>query len=175
MPITAAYNHHYTGMITSKGASLQKIRPQNPHDPAAVHGHPDANGEVWTVTSATQYGSALLREGNGGEFRQTFHGYPRGFAELVDSPVSFSIEPMQIDTWNRDNKNMSGFVPGPEPQSSMAPRGNSPDHVYSGLLECPCTTRITTDVYSDVLARSEGTCILDLLARLSSYIYTSFL
>ena len=34
------------------------------------------------------------------------------------------------------------FVPGPYPANANAPR-SGPDAVYSGLLECPCTDRIT--------------------------------
>ena len=47
---------------------------------------------------------------------------------------------MQIDTRNRDPKyiNDSVFHPGILPRTSAAPENAS----YSGLLECPCTTRI---------------------------------
>eukprot|EP01052_Picozoa_sp_SAG31_P062773 SAG31_NODE_21739_length_542_cov_0.647856_1_plen_117_part_01 len=51
---------------------------------------------------------------------------------------------MQIDTWNRDKMNISGgdpFVSGPVPPHSLAPTAG-PDAIYSGLLECPLTTRI---------------------------------
>jgi len=53
-------------------------------------------------------------------------------------PKEFHIQPMQIDTHNRDN-NGTKFVAGPEPKASCAPKGA----VYSGVLECPCTDRIT--------------------------------
>ena len=48
---------------------------------------------------------------------------------------------MQIDTWNRDQMALSGgspFVSGPLPGRSLAPANAT----YSGLLECPLTTRI---------------------------------
>ena len=48
---------------------------------------------------------------------------------------------MFIDTWNRDEMNISGgskFVAGPLPRHSLAPAGAA----YSGLLECPLTDRI---------------------------------
>jgi len=45
---------------------------------------------------------------------------------------------MVIDTHNRDY-NGPGFKAGLLPKSSLAP----PDATWSGLLECPCTTRIT--------------------------------
>merc|ERR1719242_1751643 len=43
-----------------------------------------------------------------------------------------------IDTWNRDHKGPN-FVPGPLPKAAVSP----PDAIYSGLLECPCTDRIS--------------------------------
>ena len=59
---------------------------------------------------------------------------------------------MQIDTWNRDEMELTGsaFVPGPYPKrsgDSKWPAGNlapvnGSDATYSGLLECPLTTRI---------------------------------
>ena len=53
---------------------------------------------------------------------------------------------MQIDTWNREAMNLTRgkFVAGPYPRSNLAPR-EGPDAVYSGLLECPLTTRIRKD------------------------------
>ena len=52
-------------------------------------------------------------------------------------------EAMQIDTWNRAEMNLTGsrFVPGPYPKNVLAPK-TGPDAVYSGLLECPLTTRV---------------------------------
>jgi hypothetical protein len=35
------------------------------------------------------------RAGNGGESRKSFHGYPDGFAQLIDSPETWHITPMQ--------------------------------------------------------------------------------
>ena len=66
---------------------------------------------------------------------------------MVEAPTLLSINAMQIDTWNRDHMNITGkvppaFVSGPVPKSSLAPL----DAEYSGLLECPVTTRITRDV-----------------------------
>jgi hypothetical protein len=45
---------------------------------------------------------------------------------------------MQIDTHNRDY-NGTDFKAGPMPKASCAPEGA----IYSGILECPCTDRIT--------------------------------
>lgn len=66
---------------------------------------------------------------------------------------------MQIDTWNRDEMNISGplppkFVPGPLPRASQAPDGAK----YSGLLECPMTTRLTKVVNGAYLLENGGAC-----------------
>ena len=65
----------------------------------------------------------------------SFHGYPNGVAQLIYSPEYFSVQPMQIDTRNRDPRfiNSSKFVPGLMPRQSAAPENAN----YSGLLECP--------------------------------------
>jgi hypothetical protein len=42
--------------------------------------------------------SQMFSEGNGGESRKSFHGYPDGFAQLIESPQSWHITPMQIDS-----------------------------------------------------------------------------
>jgi len=57
---------------------------------------------------------------------------------------------MQIDTWNRDEMDISGplppkFVPGPLPRASLSPKSGA---LHSGLLECPITTRLTKVVDS---------------------------
>merc|ERR1719322_744624 len=47
------------------------------------------------------------------------------------------------------------FVAGPEPRNSLAPEGAE----YSGLLECPLTTRITKDIDSNYITMQSGsTC-----------------
>lgn len=71
---------------------------------------------------------------NGGEFRQSLHGYPRGYAQLLKSPQSFW--PFQLHFIN--TRAAAGRL---EPRSSRAP----PDAKYSGLIECPCTTRRVKD------------------------------
>lgn len=34
---------------------------------------------------------------------RSFHGYPQGFAQLIESPQNWHITPMQIDTRNREH------------------------------------------------------------------------
>jgi hypothetical protein len=70
----------------------------------------------------------------------------RGIIAAHQLPSRYTlITTLQIDTWNRDKMDISGknpgpvtFVPGPLPAASEAPTA-SPE--YSGLLECPMTTR----------------------------------
>jgi hypothetical protein len=88
--------------------------------------------------------SAMFDDANGGEYRKSFHAYAPPFAQLVESPTAVSGIAMQIDTWNRQEMKLAGptkFVSGPVPRASLAP-ATGPDAIYSGLLECPITTRI---------------------------------
>lgn len=67
---------------------------------------------------------------------------------------------MQIDTWNRAEMDISSnakakFIPGPMPASSMAP---AKDPEYSGLLECPMTTRIAKAIDGTYAMQTVGTC-----------------
>ena len=52
---------------------------------------------------------------------------------------------MTLDGTTQGNKS-GAFVPGPQPRNSWAPRnadGSMAPSLYSGLLECPLTTRIS--------------------------------
>jgi len=67
---------------------------------------------------------------------------------------------LQIDTWHRDKMNISmnsdaKFVPGPMPASSLAP---AVDPEYSGLLECPMTTRIAKAIDGTYAVQTKGAC-----------------
>ena len=82
---------------------------------------------------------AVFSEGNGNEHRGSFHGYAKGFAQLLHSPTDISNTPMIINI----NKRLTGETsPGPisslQPRRSLAPLNAT----YSGILECPCTSRI---------------------------------
>jgi len=146
VPITWTYNHHHDTAVVGKKARLEKIHKSDPrmesvgrdyirlsHDMAwvAVEDEPTESG----VPS-----NAMFSDGNGGEYRKSMHVYAPPFAQLVESPQALAGSPMQIDTWNRDMmpNESSPFVAGPLPKHSLAP----PNAVYSGLLECPLTTRI---------------------------------
>ena len=85
------------------------------------------------------------------QYRKSFHGYPSEMAQLIDSPTTFHIQPMQIDTKNR-KYNGTDFKADLLPKSSAAP----PNASYSGLLECPCTTRIKKDINVTYATQNTG-------------------
>ena len=95
-----------------------------------------------TDVRRTPHMHAVKSHIKGGEYRKSFHGFASPVAYLVDSPTSVHVLPMQIDTWNRDEMNLTGsnFVPYLQPKHSLAPQG--PGAQYSGLLECPMTDKI---------------------------------
>ena len=161
VPLTVAYNHHFESTMVGGNAAFEKIVFDGANDPRIqeleqMHGHGiPSHKEHWTVVEGAHAGHDELLDGiptsmafggaNGGEYRLSYHGYAPGFAQVIQSPRQFQITPMQIDTWNRDEMPItepSPFVPGPLPRTSEAPA----DAVYSGLLECPVTTRIKKNV-----------------------------
>lgn len=152
VPINAAYNHHHNTAIVGKGATMTVVGRDDPRSLAAGrHGRMELSNaqNVWlplehTPSLAGFPTSAMMDDGNGGEYRKTFHAYAPPFAQLVESPTTIAGVAMQIDTWHREKMNISGgspFVSGPVPRASLAPT-RGPDAIYSGLLECPITTRI---------------------------------
>jgi hypothetical protein len=73
------------------------------------------------------------------------------------SPAKFSITVMQIDTWNRDAMNQTGptaFTAGPMPSNSYA----KPHDPYSGLLECPMTSRVTKELDAEYFVQLRDSC-----------------
>ena len=158
VPINWAYNHHYMAWMTGKHSKMVKLQHPDPENVDA-HGAP-MKWKVVELPSAKLRKdkniptNQLFSEGNGGESRKSFHGYPTGYAQLIDSPDTWMIIPMQIDTRNRDcgvtpkdiNNCTNHKVPGPEPKQARygfeMPKEMSP---YSGLLECPCNSRFGGD------------------------------
>ena len=63
---------------------------------------------------------------------------------------------MQIDTRNRDPKfiNDTKFHAGILPKAAASPMGAD----YSGLLECPCTTRINKSISKSYSAKNNQVC-----------------
>ncbi|CAB9518140.1 expressed unknown protein [Seminavis robusta] len=170
VPMNAVYNHHFEATMIG-GDKTTRFELVSPKDSRIVaqqqrrqrmgHGIPP-HQPYWLVVDTTTESDMTSTGGekreqqsmiptqqaftgaNGGEVRKSFHGYPPGFAQLIASPKAIQITPMQIDTWNRDamdlDNNFTRFVPGPLPRNSLAPKNKNV--TYSGLLECPVTTRI---------------------------------
>ena len=145
VPINMAYNHHHDVYLTGKHSSMQKVR----YDPTDLTIPPMMRGDPEFLEIPVEHSpspldlptSIHLADGNGGEYRKSYHGFAPPVAYVLDSPESVHVNPMFIDTWNRDHMNISGgspFVAGPLPKHSLSP----PDAPYSGLLECPLTDKV---------------------------------
>lgn len=128
------YNHHFSGFMYSKGVEADmKQEFTQPHH-ARLQFHVDAQVDPPLGVPVIQ----AFSEGNGNEHRASFHGYANGFSQHIYSPHSWQNDIMIINT----NKKLTNDTsPGPIgdllPRSSLAPVNAS----YSGLLECPCTSR----------------------------------
>ena len=174
VPISASYNHHYGVNMIGASARFKKVMLEGPDDPRAKeflaqsgHGMIPYDQPHYAVEQVAPSASGhpvkvAATSSNGGEYRKSFHGFPPGYALVVDSPTAMQVTPMQIDTWHREKMNISAntnvkFVPGPVPASSLAPR-EGPDAIYSGLLECPMTTRISKSVDGTYSVQTEGGC-----------------
>ena len=156
VPINWAYNHHYMTWMTGNYSEMRQIIIDK--NDVSAHGSPRKWIAVERESAAFRADpsiptSQLYSEGNGGESRKSFHGYPKGFAQLIESPTSWHITPMQIDTRNRDCgvtiadiKNCTKFTPGPEPKQARYGYGIPKAGTnYSGILECPCNGRYGGD------------------------------
>ena len=153
VPINWAYNHHYMMWVTGAGATMERVAADP--DDVSAHGAPTKWQAVELPGASNSHGtptSQWFSEGNGGESRKSFHGYPDGFAQLLHSPTQWHINPMQIDTRNRDCgatpddiHRCVKFTPGPEPRQARYGFGTPKDTNYSGVLECPCNGRYGGD------------------------------
>lgn len=156
VPITWAYNHHYSVTLTGNYSELVRVQPSLTG--TMDHGAPKRWRGVDKPSAKYRADPSLptsqwLSEGNGGESRKSFHGYPSGYAQLIESPEVWHITPMQIDTRNRDcgvtPDNVTDcpqFTPGPEPKQARYGFGIPKEGTnYSGLIECPCTSRYGGD------------------------------
>lgn len=180
VPINWAYNHHYMFWVTGEHSEMRRVAV-SPGDPMA-HGASSMMMAFDLPSAATRADTSIpasswFSEGNGGESRKSFHGYPRGCAQLVDSPTTWHVNPMQVDTRNRacgatraDVGNCTKFTPGPEPRQARWGRGIPAEGTnYSGILECPCNGKYGGDpaiyldsqtkvVAHDYMTLGAGTC-----------------
>mmetsp|Transcript_17894 Transcript_17894/g.54509 ORF Transcript_17894/g.54509 Transcript_17894/m.54509 type:complete len:577 (-) Transcript_17894:42-1772(-) len=154
VPINWAYNHHFEAYVTGEYSALVTNDHPDPND-HSHHGGP-ARLKIVELPGAEDQDAPVSQwfsEGNGGESRKSFHGYPAGFAQLIASPDKWSIIPMQIDTRNRDCGvtpadvgNCTDFVAGVEPRQARSGRPDLKEgSPYAGVLECPCTGRFGGD------------------------------
>lgn len=169
VPINWAYNHHYCAYMGTKHSEYKMVKTATRGDVygSGAHGKefmvvaedkPDQSGRKFADVAQTSW---FISEGNGGESRKSFHGYPQGFAQLLESPTTWHITPMQIDTRNRDHgvgpesvRNCTNMTlcAGYEPRQARYGKGwggvtapNKNPGSYSGILECPCNGRYGGD------------------------------
>lgn len=170
VPISATYNHHYVAQMIGSKARFKKVTLSGPDDPLVAELAKQSHGRVAIdqphylveqIDDSTMPVHQQFSSANGGEYRKTYHGFAPGHVLVVDSPAAMQITPMQIDTWHREKMDISAnrtgpvkFVAGPLPRASLSP----PDAQYSGLLECPMTTRLTKAIDGAYVAQNQGTC-----------------
>jgi len=152
VPINIAYNHHHDAFFTGKHSRMEKVR----YDPSDRTIPPMARADpnfLYVPVEKSRSPRDLpthahLAAGNGGEYRKSYHGFASSAAYVIDSPQSLTVVAMQIDTWHRDKMSLTGskFVPGPQPRQSGAKPRRGEEMLYSGLLECPLTTRVTKHI-----------------------------
>jgi hypothetical protein len=154
VPIYNAYNHHYFSWLTGSDAEMYDLeKPQFLPNPTNT-GFRSRNG--------TEHGfptNIVFKENPGGEFRKSYHGYPSGFAQLLHSPAQWVVEPMQIDTHNRNYTitDQVGLKPSFLPEMVM----NNMTNLHSGLsplIECPCSDRIVKSTVLSSSILTTGTC-----------------
>jgi hypothetical protein len=75
--------------------------------------------------NADDNNTTTTNNNNINRYRKSFHATPPGFAIIVQSPATFSLQPMMINTRNPAGTGSTG---GPLPSSSTAPPGAE----YSG-------------------------------------------
>ena len=161
VPINVGYNHHHDAMFTGKHSHMEK-RPYDPLDPnispmARANPHLE---DVIVEHSPSPLGlptGAHLAAGNGGEYRKSYHGFASPSAYVIDSPQSVMVVPMQIDTWNRDEMNITGskYVPGPQSRNSGAKARHGEEMLYRSVNK-PSASRLESpwkclDVLGSVL------------------------
>lgn len=106
VPVTWSYNHHYSARVVGKYAEMEQVPVSGYGDPLAKNaGHlsgafKGSPASVWTAKSTKadpRPNSPIpaivdFDEANGGEWRKSFHGYPHGYAQLVEVSTSICCE-----------------------------------------------------------------------------------
>ena len=143
VPIYHAYNHHYFSWLVGAGAEVvdlaEPTKYPNPTRTAFRTSRPHPRGYPTSI---------VFKENPGGEYRKSYHGYPAGYAQLIASPTRWVVEPMQIDTHNRnygltDEVGYQRWVLPAQVTNATQTEIEGDDAGWSPLLECPCTDRIS--------------------------------
>ena len=145
VPCSDLYNHHWNLFFASSKAPFSEAERR------LQWGHP---GHGAAAPPRAPPGAAVplrqvLSEGNGNEHRGSFHGTPRGYAQLIDSPATADFVHMSINTRNPAGHNLDpAAAPQPRSSTSLLPGAGSG---WSGVLECPCTTRRVIDLENNTI------------------------
>lgn len=161
VPCYEQYNHHYSNWIHGKGATLMQ-EPQEMLDHMPMK--PMESDSQYTSQPSWAFvdsvGSGMPRvqvfsEGNGNEHGGSYKGFATGFAQLIESPVVLMEGPMIINTNKRlTNDSSPGHINNQLlPRNSLAPAGAG----YSGIAECPCTSR-KPKILDSYINQSAGSC-----------------
>lgn len=133
---TEAYTHHYQLYLFSSKADAETVN-RNLHPNDDYPPTPRATSRAGRGGFTPPLAQAFF-EGNGNENRGSFHGLPAGLAQFIDSPAYFRNLYHVINTRPPSgNASWGEGTDGPLPRSSAA----APGAPYSGLVECPCSTR----------------------------------
>eukprot|EP00946_MAST-07B_sp_MAST-7B-sp1_P003171 g3171.t1 len=181
IPEFQVYNHHYCATITGADAKMIKVGSRG--QDSLLRDDADASGNTtrgrsarrafevhppeWEprdLPSATPQTSTIptaqnFWQGNGGEHRKSFKHLPLGTGQLIMSPEQFILQPMLINTNYPASPGQTpreAFHDAPLPKEALSPAGAN----YSGLMECPCTTR-TKKIITGFETRVTGTCGAD--------------
>lgn len=158
VPCYEQYNHHYSSYMHGKRATLikasQEILPEETPSNLKADSH-YVHLPKFDVEDGQFPAIQVFSEGNGNEHRASFKGAPHGYAQLIESPVKFLSGPMMINTNKRLTNDTS---PGPInnellPRNSIAPPGAD----YSGIAECPCTSR-KPKIFESYVVKSSASC-----------------
>ncbi len=161
VPIYNAYNHHYFSWLVGKGAEVVDQKARGPAAAPTGYSNPTNSEVVEHSADARGYPTSIVfKENPGGEFRKSYHGYPKGYAQLLASPTHWVVEPMQIDTHHRgyDLTDPAGYKPWHLPSLQSNGTITQLGGGLSPLIECPCTDRISRQRRSSPNLLAASTC-----------------
>ena len=174
IPEFQVYNHHYCATITGASAKMVQIGHRGQDSLLRdedgrrrrrgfeVHPPEWEPRDIGTFINSTVPTAQNFWQGNGGEHRKAFKHLPQGTGQLIMSPEHFILQPMLINTNYQGKPNSSQdqnktarelFHEAPMPQESLSLPGAN----YSGLMECPCTTR-TIKILTGFETQTTKTC-----------------